>query len=308
MATICATPFKVPALRATRLNSCGVPVEGACSTVVTNGLMTVEISREYADREDFFKKNADGQFCVKETEPPLLKWINLTITFCNVDPYLVNLIAGEAVLLDDASPTPNVIGFRNTEGASGNVNVAIELWTRTTGEACGSGETRYGYLLFPWIVEGTISDLTLENGAADFTLNARTKSGSPWGVGPYTVVESALGATLGQPEPLFDPVGPLDHELWLWTTLAPPTNFECGCQPLPELLVATDTGVLTATATLPTGVTYPVWMKWGDASPLTQVTAGPITHVYGIAGSYDINLYPDGVSSAAYFADNVPIA
>ena len=307
MATICATPFKVPRLRATRLDECGNVVEGSCSTVVTDGTITVEIAREYEDREDFFKKNGDGVFCVKETDPPILKWINLTMTFCNVDPYLVNLIAGETVIQDDASPTPNVIGFRNTEGASANVNVAIEVWTRVAGGACDETGPRYGYLLFPWVIEGTISDLTLENGAADFVLTARTQSGSPWGVGPYTVQESALGATLGFPLPFYQVVGALDHEEWIWTTLAPPTAA-CGCIALPLALVAADTGVLTATVTVPAGVSFPVYVDWGDATPLQKFTAGPVSHVYAIAGSYDIELYPDGISSAAYFADNVAIA
>lgn len=306
MATICATPFKVPRLRATLLDECGNVVEGECSTVVTDGTITVEIAREYEDREDFFKKNGDGVFCVKETDPPILKWINLTMTFCNVDPRLVNLIAGEAVLLDDAA-TPNVIGFRNTEGASALVNVAIEVWTKTTGGACGPGETRFGYLLFPWVIEGTISDLTLENNAADFILTARTRSGSPWGVGPYTVQESAALATLGDPLPFYQVVGALDHEEWIWTTLAPPVAA-CGCIALPLPLAASDTGVLTVTVTMPTGVAFPVFVNWGDLSPLEEFTAGPITHVYGIAGSYDISLYPGGISSAAYFADNVAVA
>lgn len=307
MATICATPFKVPALRATLLNECGVVVEGACSSIVTSGIITVEIAREYEDREDFYTKNADGVFCVKETDPPILKWINLTMTFCDVDPQLVNFIAGESVLTDDAA-TPNVIGFRNSEGASANANVAIELWTRTTGLACSTTSPTYGYLLFPWVVEGTIGDLTLENGAATFTMTGRTHSASPWGVGPYTVVESAAAATLGFPEPLFSPVGALDHELWLWTTLAPPTNFACGCQPLPLALTVTDTGVLTATVTMPAGVSFPVYINWGDASPIEKFTAGPITHVYAAPGNYDVSLYPDGFSSPAYFANDVAIA
>src|SRR5687768_14270141 len=88
-------PIKVPTPRATPYDECGNVVEGSCSTVVTDGTITVEIAREYEDREDFFKKNGDGVFCVKETDPPILKWINLTMTFCNVDPYLVNLIAGD---------------------------------------------------------------------------------------------------------------------------------------------------------------------------------------------------------------------
>lgn len=297
MATICATPFKVPRLRATKLDECGVVVEGECSTVVTDGTITVEIAREYEDREDFFKKNGDGVFCVKETDPPILKWINLTMTMCDVDPHLVNLVAGEEVLEDDATP-PNVIGFRVTEGSAALVNVAIEVWTRTTGGACGPNETRFGYLLFPWVIEGTVGDLTLENGAADFILTARTRSGSPWGVGPYTVQESAAVATLGDPLPFYQIVGDGDHEEWIWTTLDPPVA-SCGCIPLPLELLVTPTA-LNATVTMPSGVSFPVFVDWGDLSPLEEFTVGPITHAYALAGTYEVSLYPGGISSGAY--------
>lgn len=306
MATVCATPFKVPRLRATRLDECGNVVEGDCSTVVTDGTITVEIAREYEDREDFFKKNGDGVFCVTETDPPILKWINLTMTMCNVDPQLVNLVAGEEVLEDDAAE-PNVIGFRTTVGSTALVNVAIEVWTRTTGACLPGGVVRYGYLLFPWVIEGTVGDLTLENGAADFILTARTTQGSPWGVGPYTVQESAAVATLGDPLPFYQIVGASDQEEWIWTTLAPPVA-SCGCIALALELAAVDSGVLTATATLPSGLSYPVFVDWGDLTPLVEYTAGPITHVYALAGSYDISLYPGGISSAAYTAENVAIA
>jgi hypothetical protein len=296
----------VPKLRATRLDECGNVVEGDCSTVVTDGTITVEIAREYEDREDFFKKNGDGVFCVRQTDPPILKWINVTMTMCNVDPYLVNLVAGEEVLSDDATP-PNVIGFRVSNGSAALVNVAIEVWTRTTGGACGEGETRFGYLLFPWMIEGTVGDITLENGAADFVLTARTNSGSPWGVGPYTVQESAAVATLGDPLPFYQVVGAEDQEEWIWTTLDPPVA-SCGCIALPLTLAAIDSGVLTITATLPSDLEYPVFVDWGDLTPLVEYTAGPISHVYALAGSYDISLYPGNISSAAYFAENVVVA
>lgn len=305
MATVCATPFKVPKLRATQLDECGAVVEGDCAYVVTDGVMTVEIAREYEDREDFFKKNGDGVFCVKETDPPQLKWINLTIGACNVDPSLVAILAGEETLTDDAA-SPNIIGFRTSEGASATVNAALEVWTRTSGTSnCGTGTTRYGYMLFPWLIEGTIGDLTIENGAADFTYQARTQSGGDWGVGPYTVVQSAAVATLGDPMPLFDPVESIDHEFWLWTTLAPP-DASCGCQALPLELVAADTGVLTATVTLPTGV-LPAYIDWGDGDTET-VTVGPTAaHVYGVADTYLIQLWPADKSSAPY-SISLPVA
>lgn len=298
MATICATPFKVPKVRATRLDECGAVVEGECSTVVSDGVITIEIAREYEDRQEFFVKNADGVFCVKETDSPVLKWINLTATMCNVDPYMVNILAGEEVLEDDAE-VPNVIGFRTTEGASALVNAGFEIWTRTAGTTnCGENQTRYGYMLLPWLVEGTTGDVTLENGNATFVYTARTKSGGDWGVGPYNVVESAAVATLGDPMPLFDPVGPLDHELWLWTTLAPPVA-QCGCIALPLPLVAVDSGVLTATVTLPTGI-LPAYIDWGDLSTETVTTGPTAVHVYALAGTYLIQVWPADVSSAAY--------
>lgn len=298
MATICATPFKVPRIRVTRLDECGAVVESDCSTVVSDGIITIEIAREYEDREDFYKKNADGVFCVKETDPPILKWINLTATMCNIDPRMVELLAGESILEDDATPA-NIIGFTADEGSSATVNAAFEGWTRTAGTTnCGPGETRFGYFALPWLVEGTLGDMTLENGAADVVYTARTQAGGDWGVGPYNVVESAAVATLGDPMPLFDPVGSLTHEVWLWTTLAPPTSG-CGCIALPLVATAVDSGVLTATLTIPDGI-LPAYIDWGDLSTET-VTVGPSAmHVYGIAGTYDISVAPADFSSAPY--------
>lgn len=298
MATICATPFKVPKTRATRLDECGAVVEGDCSTVTSDGIITIEIAREYEDREDFFKKNADGVFCVKETDPPQLKWINLTATMCNVDPYLVNILAGEEILEDNATPA-NVIGFRTTEGASALVNAAFEVWTRTSGSTnCGPNQTRYGYMLLPWLVEGTIGDLTLENNSANFIYTARTQSGGDWGVGPYNVVESAAVATLGDPMPLFDPVEPLDHEIWLWTTLAPPVA-SCGCTALPGVLEAVVSGALTVTVTLPAGV-LPAYIDWGDGDTETVIVGPTAVHAYALADTYDIAVSPADFSSAPY--------
>jgi hypothetical protein len=55
-------------------------------------------------------------------------------------------------------------------------------------------------------------------------------------------------------------------------------------------------------------VAFPVFIDWGDATPLEEFTVGPITHVYGLAGSYDIDLYPGGISSAAYHIEDLVVA
>jgi hypothetical protein len=237
MTSICYTPFKIPRVRATKVDvNCGQPVTG-CSTVVSDGIISVAMTKEYEARQEFFVKNGDGVFCVKETNPPILKWINLVLTFCNVDPELVNIMTAEPLVLDDA-PAPRATGFSTQEGAAASASFALEGWTRLAsmqgGPAC-TGGVEYGYVLYPWIVEGTVGDLTYENGAANFVVNARTRAGSLWGTGPYMTDLSDATATLNARIPLLTPISSTQHHRMFTTRLAPPPSV-CGCQSLPSLI------------------------------------------------------------------------
>jgi hypothetical protein len=234
MTSICYTPFKIPRIRVTQLNSCGVPVTG-CSTVVSDGIISIEMTKEYEDREEFFVKNGDGVFCVKETNPPILKWLNLTLTLCNVDPELVNIMSAEPVVRDNSAQTV-ATGFSTEENVVLNANFALEGWTRiaNAGVPC-TGGTEYGYMIFPWVAEGTVGDMTFENGAVNFTLAARTRSNSPWGTGPYMVDYSDSPAGSTTQIPLLTPIGALQHHRMFLTRLAPPTAT-CGCTTLADLI------------------------------------------------------------------------
>lgn len=228
MASTCFTPFKIPTVRVTRLNSCGQVVTGDCSQVVSNGIISIAMTKNYEDREEFFVKNGDGSFCVRATNPPQLKWIDLVITFCNVDPDIVNIVAGEPLYQSDDSAQTK-IGYSTDEGSASDVNFALEGWTRLAGtSALCTGGTEFGYFLWPWVVEGTIGDMTLENGVANFTVNARTSSNSLWGVGPYNVDLSDNIATLDTPIPMLTPITSTQHSRMFITRLEPPTA-SCGC-------------------------------------------------------------------------------
>jgi hypothetical protein len=233
MTAVCYTPFKIPRVRATLLNSCGLPVTG-CSTVVSDGIISVAMTNEYEARQEFFVKNGDGQFCVKETNPPILKWINLVITFCNVDPELVNIMSAEPLVANDAASPVNT-GWSTQEGSVANANFALEGWTRISGSGvpCTGGQ-EYGYVLFPWVVEGTVGDVTLENNTVSFILNARTRSNSPWGTGPYYVDYSDNPAGSTNNIPLLTPILPLQHKR-MFLTRKPPPTAACGCITLSSL-------------------------------------------------------------------------
>lgn len=228
MATVCFTPFKIPRIRVTRLNSCGQVVTGSCSQVVSNGIISIEMTKNYEDREEFFVKNGDGTFCVRETNPPILKWIDLVITFCNVDPDIVNIVAAETLYTsNDTAGTK--IGYSTEENSAASSFFALEGWTRlANASALCTGGQEYGYFLWPFVVEGTVGDMTLENGVVSFVVNARTTSNSLWGVGPYNVDYSDNPAGSTTPIPMNTPITSTQHARMFLTRLPPPAA-SCGC-------------------------------------------------------------------------------
>ncbi len=236
MTSICYTPFKLPRIRATLLNSCGQPVTG-CSTVVSDGIISVAMTKEYEARQEFFVKNGDGVFCVRETNAPILKWLNLVITMCNVDPELVNIMSAEPLVADDAA-APHNTGWSTQEGSAASANFALEGWTRltNTGVSC-TGGVEYGYMLFPWIVEGTVGDMTFENNTVNFVLNGRTHANSLWGTGPYFVDYSDNPAGSTTNIPLLTPILSTQHMRNFITRKPPPTS-SCGCSTLASLTPA----------------------------------------------------------------------
>jgi hypothetical protein len=232
MTSTCYTLWNIPTVRVTALNSCGVPVTG-CSTVVTDGIISIEMTMEYEDRQEFFVKNGDGRFCVRRTDKPILKWINIVGTFCNVDPELVNLMTGDPLYMDDAAE-PTAIGYSTDEDTTATANFALEAWSRIASDVPGTGGEEWGYTLLPWVIEGTVGDVTLENGAANFVVNARTNSGTGWGLGPYFVDYSDNPAGSTTPVRLLTPMLTSQHRRMFITRLAPP-DAACGCQDLDSL-------------------------------------------------------------------------
>lgn len=218
----CYSMLRVPKVRVTLLDECGQPTFSNCAQVITDGIITIEETRNQNDRQDFFTLNADGQACVTDTSPPILKWLELTLTFCRVDPELMNLLTGEPLVLDGDD---DAVGYRTREGSVNTVNFALEAWTRISGsEACEGGVAPYGYVLYPWMVEGVLGNQSFQNGVANFVVTARTRRNSLWDVGPYDVVLDGAGAA----SPLLTPIAAGDHRHLQLTQVAPP-DASCGC-------------------------------------------------------------------------------
>lgn len=181
-------------MRVTRVDECGIPGTGVDDAIVTKGFITVGYAPEMRDRDEIEVVNAGGEVCISDTIAPELKWYNLTLEFCKVNPDLFVMLTGQTLVDDyDSNPVGLSIGSDVVEGFFG-----LELWSKIPGDACDGSLKPYGYTLVPWAGEGVFSDFEIGNGEVTFTIEARTFADHQWGTGPYNVVETDSAGTAGK--------------------------------------------------------------------------------------------------------------
>lgn len=230
MSTVCVPLARASRMRLTRLDSCGAPDPGTKGTLVSDGFINVDGTFNYLDPEEITQLNANGDLCIDDQGNPQLRWVDLSIVMCRVDPDAFNMITGNPLVMDDAA-TPNAVGFRVNKAVTGTANFALELWSGVDGQACdASGNTQYGYWLFPYVVQARIGDFSVANAALTLTFTARTHDDSLWGTGPsaYLVRRDAVAGT---PEVLLTAIDDSDHLHYETVTVAPPAAA-CGATTL----------------------------------------------------------------------------
>ena len=215
-------------LRVTRVGACGLPIAGEGSSIITDGFVTVSLTRSMRDAEEIEQTNADGQICVADRTAPELKWYEFSAEFCAVDPELLSFFTDDPVVLDYAQQP---VGFRSSKRVKVDEGAAVELWTGVGADDCedtpeddsaleaGANATRYGYFLLPWVKEATMGDFEVGASAMTFTVSGITGVGPKWGRGPYDVVPLDAVNTPGR---LLTPIGKDQHLHFQSTTIAPP--------------------------------------------------------------------------------------
>lgn len=224
--TVCWPSIRGTVARFTKLDSCGRPVVGPHSVLVTDGFITATFSPQYEEGNEVTVTKANGKVCLNDKAEDSLTRFDMTLSLCAVNPALLSLLGGYEQVLDNTAAS---VGFRMAE-AVGSSGVALEVWTDVfTDDPCAAGSAgQYGYFLVPRIVAARISsDFAIANDALAVELTGRTKKGSGWGTGPYDVVATGTTGTAG---PLLTPLGPKDHLHAQVTTIEPPDpeDYPCG--------------------------------------------------------------------------------
>lgn len=216
-------------LRLTRLDECGAPLASSepCAFTVTKGFISVSMSPEYEDGDEFVEKNANGEIYLNEKEQKELKRYMVSIEMCGVDFSVAEVTTGDRLELDwDGNP----VGLRSIRGRPTS-NFALELWTGIGGQQCdAAGNLMYGYFLLPFVNGGKIAEISVENGPINVSVeDAFTKDNPQWGVGPWDVIDTDGTPT---PGPLSVPVALDEHRVMRTTIIAPPAATD-GCEDMP---------------------------------------------------------------------------
>lgn len=218
MATKTFSPILGKRLRVTEVDNCGRVIPGPVGmSLTTDGFVTVTLSAEVEDGVEIITRNASGNLCVNEKYANSFKYFGIEIEFCGVNPSLLSMTTNAEEYLDADG---DVIGFTVAEGEIKKY-FALELWTGLSGVACDdSMEEASGYMLLPFVVAGTIGEITVdgENAVTFSMTGANTKGGNVWGSGPYNVIQDAEGT--GAPLPT--PLDSADHFLMALTGVAVP--------------------------------------------------------------------------------------
>lgn len=217
MAAKCYSSIKGVAMRATRLDSLGKWATGTTASVVSSGFVSVSLTANVEDGQEFLVKNANGDLCVNEKDSPRLKYFDLEMKFCSVDPELFELMTGHTLLTDQGTTS---VGYEVGETMNA-APCALEVWTKL---ATVQGNHQWVYWLVPMVINGIAGDYMIENGPMDFTVKANSSSNANWGKGPYNVVATNAGLTAGK---LLTNIGSTTHLLHRLTEIAPPTA-SCG--------------------------------------------------------------------------------
>lgn len=228
--TQCVALARASRMRLTRLDACGVPVPGPTGQLVSDGMINVDYTPNYLDPEEITQLNANGDLCIDDQGEPQLRWLDLSIVMCRVDPDVINIITGNPLVANDAA-TPESVGFRIDDALTGTVNFAMELWSNVSNQACNAaGDKLYGYWLVPFVVQARMGPWSVANAALNLTFTARTSRDSGWGLGPtgYLVRSDAV---TGTPERILTAIGESQHAHFEIVDVAPPAAA-CGATTL----------------------------------------------------------------------------
>jgi hypothetical protein len=174
--------------RFTKLNPDGSPLVGPGNAYTVKNLVQAEVGLTYNTPDAVSQLNGSGSVCFSAQAAPSLEGGTLSgLRFCAPDPNLISFLIGGRVYEDDATPTPNQIGYGAPQVGTNPVpnGVSVELFSQAM---IGSGVASvlpYIHWVLPRAKLQPAGNLALTNSAyvlPEFT--GTLEENANWGDGP----------------------------------------------------------------------------------------------------------------------------
>lgn len=169
-------------IRLTRLNSNGTLLVGPSASYVTKQFVSLSITPEYEDGDEFSQKAASGAVCIAFKAPDTLKRVTLQVALCNPDPEFTEMASGGTLLsaagksVGWAAPAIGVDALPN--------GVAVEVWSKAISGGRQSAVNPYWHWLVPYAVLRSSGDITIENGITATAFEGWGVGNAGFGTGP----------------------------------------------------------------------------------------------------------------------------
>lgn len=168
------------AIRVARLDSNGVPTPGAANIYTSDALTELVATPVYDDAAEITQKNACGTTCLDYIGDDTLKRIDVTVTICTHDPYLVAMLSNGDVLVDSG-----VNGYAMPPiGPLSSNGVSIELWAKRIDDGDLDVDYPYAWWVLPKVKNLRLGARTFNDGSALPQFSGRGYQNVNWFDGP----------------------------------------------------------------------------------------------------------------------------
>lgn len=215
---ICASSILACSMRATLLDTDGQVADTPNNYYVTNTLVEIQVTPEIETGDERTLKSGCAAIIATAKFPDLLKRFNLQVQLGQLEPGLISLLTG-AALVNDTSDTPVPIGWdwpvQVCAGDNPPPRVALEIWSDVWD--CDDQNPLLPY--WHWVFTQSrwqFGQAALNSDFMQPVLNGYTEGNSMWGHGPY-----------GDGKPDGTVVGHLGS---VWQTDDVPPTADCGLQ------------------------------------------------------------------------------
>lgn len=184
----CYQVIQLCGLRAARLDPAGAPLVGADNMYVTDSTIELGIAPQVTEGDTQTQLNGCGAICATLSNPDRLSRVDLSLSLCQLDSELIELLTGGTLVVDG---TGNTIGYElpgpsDDVGANG---VSVEAWAKAWEEdsqavnADIAAGPLYFHFVFPrvrWVLNG----FTVGAGFATIPLGGKAGTNPQFGNGP----------------------------------------------------------------------------------------------------------------------------